>query len=170
MTCYTSRSIILHWLSGGLLVFLLVTGTFVLSEIPNTVEKLGSFKVHMILGILATLVSVVRIFIIIKSPKPEALLMSPFRASMMKANHIAIYAVILAIGMSGFVLAQSAFLGQMIFFGVEKELYSSFHDFSVGVVHGFLTKVLLFLVTMHIVGVFSYTLKYQHNIIKRMWF
>ncbi|WP_060825217.1 cytochrome b [Sulfurospirillum cavolei] len=170
MTRYTSRSIFLHWLSGGLLAFLLVTGTFVLSDIPNTVEKLGSLKIHMILGIVATLVSVVRIFVIIKSPKPEVLLMSPLRAKLMHANHIAIYAVILAVGVSGLMLAQSASLGQMIFFGVEKELYSSFHDFGVGVVHGLLTKVLLFLVVMHIVGVVSYTLSHQSNIIKRMWF
>ena len=170
MTRYTSRSIILHWLSGGLLIFLLMTGTFVLSNMPNTVEKLGSLKIHMILGILTTVISVVRIWMIVRAPKPEALSMSPFRAKMMKANHIAIYGVIIAIGVSGFVLAQSASLGQMIFFGLEKELYSSFKDFGVGIVHGFLTKVLLFLIVMHVAGVVSYAIKSKNNIIKRMWF
>jgi len=173
MTRYTSRSVILHWLSGGLLIFLLVTGTFVLSNMPNTVEKLGSLKIHMILGILTTVVSVMRIWMISRAPKPEALSMSPFRAKMMKANHIAIYVVIIAIGVSGvsgFVLAQSASLGQMIFFGLEKELYGSFKDFGVGIVHGLLTKVLLFLIVMHVVGVVSYAIKSKNNIIKRMWF
>ncbi|AOO65630.1 cytochrome b [Sulfurospirillum halorespirans] len=170
MTRYTSRSVILHWLSGGLLIFLLMTGTFVLSNMPNTVEKLGSLKIHMILGILTTLISVMRIWMISRAPKPEALSMSPFRATMMKANHIAIYGVIIAIGVSGFVLAQSASLGQMIFFGLEKELYSSFKDFGVGIVHGFLTKVLLFLIVMHVAGVVSYAIKSKNNIIKRMWF
>ncbi|DAB36851.1 MAG TPA: hypothetical protein CFH80_02720 [Sulfurospirillum cavolei] len=170
MTRYTSHSIILHWLSGGLLIFLLMTGTFVLSNMPNTVEKLGSLKIHMILGILTTWVSVMRIWMISRAPKPEALSMSPFRATMMKANHIAIYGVIIAIGVSGFVLAQSASLGQMIFFGLEKELYGSFKDFGVGIVHGLLTKVLLFLIVMHVAGVVSYAIKSKNNIIKRMWF
>jgi len=139
MTRYASRTVILHWLSGGLLLFLLVTGTFVLSNMPNTVEKLGSLKVHMILGMITTLLSLVRIWMIVKSPKPEALAMSPWRAKLMKANHIAIYIVIIAIGMSGFILAQSASLGQIIFFGLQQELYGSFKDFRVGLVHGFLT-------------------------------
>ncbi|MBP9566123.1 MAG: cytochrome b/b6 domain-containing protein [Sulfurospirillum sp.] len=170
MTRYTSRSIILHWLSGGLLIFLLVTGTFVLSNMPNTVEKLGSLKMHMILGIIATLLSLIRIWVIVRAPKMEDLSMSPFRAMMMKANHIAIYGVIIAIGVSGFVLAQSASLGQILFFGLEKELYGSFKDFSVGIVHGFLTKVLLFLIVMHVAGVISYAIKTKNNIVKRMWF
>lgn len=170
MTRYTSRSIILHWLSGGLLIFLLVTGTFVLSNMPNTVEKLGSLKMHMILGIIATLLSLIRIWVIVRAPKMEDLSMSPFRAMMMKANHIAIYGVIIAIGVSGFVLAQSASLGQILFFGLEKELYGSFKDFGVGIVHGFLTKVLLFLIVMHVAGVISYAIKTKNNIVKRMWF
>ena len=170
MTRYTSRSVILHWLSGGLLVFLLVTGTFVLSNMPNTVEKLGSLKIHMILGIIATLLSLIRIWVIVRAPKMEALSMSPFRATMMKANHIAIYGVIIAIGVSGFVLAQSASLGQIIFFGLEKELYGSFKDFGVGIVHGLLTKVLSFLIVMHIAGVVTYAIKHKNNIVKRMWF
>ncbi len=170
MTRYTSRSIILHWLSGGLLIFLLVTGTFVLSNMPNTVEKLGSLKMHMILGIIATLLSLIRIWVIVRAPKMKDLSMSPFRAMMMKANHIAIYGVIIAIGVSGFVLAQSASLGQILFFGLEKELYGSFKDFGVGIVHGFLTKVLLFLIVMHVAGVISYAIKTKNNIVKRMWF
>ena len=170
MTRYTSRSIILHWLSGGLLIFLLVTGTFVLSNMPNTVEKLGSLKMHMILGIIATLLSLIRIWVIVRAPKMEDLSMSPFRAMIMKANHIAIYGVIIAIGVSGFVLAQSASLGQILFFGLEKELYGSFKDFGVGIVHGFLTKVLLFLIVMHVAGVISYAIKTKNNIVKRMWF
>ena len=170
MTRYASRTVILHWLSGGLLLFLLVTGTFVLSNMPNTVEKLGSLKVHMILGMITTLLSLVRIWMIVKSPKPEVLAMSPWRAKLMKANHIAIYIVIIIIGVSGFILAQSASLGQIIFFGLQQDLYGSFKDFGVGVVHGFFTKILLFLVLSHVAGVISYTIGHQRNILKRMWF
>jgi len=170
MTRYSSRTVILHWLSGGLLLFLLMTGTFVLSNMPNTVEKLGSFKIHMILGLIATLLSLVRIGVIMKFPKPAALEMAPFRQTLMKINHIAIYAVIVAIGVSGFILAQSASLGQIVFFGVDTALYDSFKDFGVGVVHGFLTKVLLFLVVTHVLGVISYSIAHKRNIMNRMWF
>lgn len=170
MTRYTSHSIILHWLSAGLLIFLLITGTFILSNIPNTIEKLGSLKIHMIFGVVTTLLSFIRIIMILKSPKPEALLMHPWRARLMKANHIAVYGVIMAIGVSGFVLAQNASLGEIIFFGADKALYTSFKDFDIGIAHGFLTKVLFFLIITHVLGVLSYTLSHQHAIMKRMWF
>jgi len=49
---YNNSAVILHWVSGLLILFVLLTGTFVLSEMPNTLEKINSFRVHMILGML----------------------------------------------------------------------------------------------------------------------
>ncbi|WP_280938026.1 hypothetical protein [Sulfurospirillum deleyianum] len=39
-----------------------------------------------------------------------------------------------------------------------------------GIVHGFLTKVFLFLIVMHVAGVILYAIKTKNNIVKRMWF
>lgn len=166
---YSKPSVALHWINGALLVLLLFTGTFILSEIPNGLEKIDSFRMHMILGIVTLIVSIVRIVNIIKTEEPEKLQMSSFRTKMMKFNHIAIYVVIIGIGISGILLARTSSLGEIVFFGADKEIYSHMSDFIVGITHGILTKVLIALIIMHIAGVIAYSLQ-KRNIIKRMWF
>jgi len=165
---YNNSAVILHWVSGLLILFVLLTGTFVLSEMPNTLEKINSFRVHMILGIVITLLTIVRIIVIAKSKQLEPLKVNSFRAKLIKFNHVAIYIVLLLIGLSGVLLAKGSGLGEIVFFGLDAELYNSFKDYGAGIVHGFLTKLLLFLIAMHLVGVFSYKLKTKESILKRM--
>lgn len=167
---YNNSAVILHWVSGLLILFVLATGSLVLSEMPNTLEKLNSFRVHMVLGIVITVLTIIRIVVIIKSKKLEPLKVSDFREKLIKFNHIAIYVVLLLIGLSGILLAKGSGLGEIVFFGSNAELYDSFKDYGVGMAHGFLTKVLLFLIAMHIVGVFSYKFKTKESLLKRMWF
>jgi len=167
---YTTSAIILHWIQGLMILFVLATGSLVLSNIPNTIEKFGAFKVHIILGLVILILTIIRIINIIKSPKLEPLNVSTFRQKLIKFNHISIYIVLILIGLSGILLSKSSGLGEMIFFGVNGEIYNSFKDYAVGVGHGILTKVLLFLIAMHIVGLFSYKFKTKENILKRMWF
>lgn len=167
---YNNSAVLLHWVSGVLILFVLATGTFVLSEIPNTMEKINSFRVHMILGIVITVLTVIRITVIVKSKKLEPLKVSDFRQKLITFNHIAIYVVLLLVGLSGILLARGSGLGEIVFFGSDAQLYESFKDYGVGIAHGFLTKVLLFLIVMHIVGVFSYKIKTNESILKRMWF
>lgn len=170
ITKYNISAILLHWIIGLLLIFILISGTFILSEIPNTIEKISNFRVHMILGMVITILSVIRIINIIKSKKTDDLQMSKFRLKLLKINHILIYIVVLAIGFSGILLAKSAGLGDIVFFGLNNELYESFKDYSVGKIHSFLTKVLVFLIVTHILGVLLYSIKNKINITKRMWF
>lgn len=169
-TNYNNGAVILHWVQGLMILFVLVTGTFVLSEIPNTIEKLGSFKIHMILGIIILILTIIRIINIVKHPNLEALKVSSFREKLIKFNHISIYIVLLLIGASGILLSKGSGLGEMVFFGADIELYNSFKDYSMGKVHAILTKILPFLIIMHIVGVLSYKFKTKDNILKRMWF
>ena len=167
---YTAGAIMSHWIQGLMILFVLATGSLVLSNMPNTIEKIGSFKMHMVLGLVILILTIVRIINIIKSPKLKPLNVSPIRAKLIKFNHISIYIVLILVGVSGILLSKSSGLGDIVFFGADAEFYSSFKDYGVGVAHGFLTKVLLFLIAMHIVGVFSYKFKTKENILKRMWF
>lgn len=167
---YSNSAILLHLVSGLLILFVLVTGSLVLSELPNTIEKINSFRVHMILGLIITFLTIIRIVVIAKSEKLEPLKVSSFRQKLIKFNHIAIYVVLLLIGLSGILLSKTSGLGEIVFFGSDAQLYESFKDYGVGIAHGVLTKVLLFLIVMHIVGVFSYKFKTKESILQRMWF
>ena len=58
---YAKSQVTVHWLAALLIVFLLVAGTFVLADTPNTTEKIGSLRIHMILGALAGMLVVARV-------------------------------------------------------------------------------------------------------------
>ena len=69
---YATSQIAVHWLAAALIVFLLVTGTFVLAEMPNTADKIGNFRIHMILGALAAGLVVARVLLRRVKPRPPA--------------------------------------------------------------------------------------------------
>lgn len=54
---YAKPKIAIHWLATALIVFLLVTGTFVLVGLPNTAQKIGNLHIRMIFGGLAGLLA-----------------------------------------------------------------------------------------------------------------
>ncbi len=169
-TRYSNSSIALHALHGFLITLILITGTFILSEIPNTLEKLSSIKMHIIVGLIISLLTILRIIVLVKSPKPQALNVSSFRAKLIAFNHIAIYVVILLIAITGILLAKGTGVGEMAIFGVQGEIYSSFKNFPMGIAHAVLTKILPLLIIMHIVGLFSYKIKTKEKVLSRMWF
>ena len=167
---YSKISVILHWLSAPLLAFLLLSGTFVLSNIPNTLEKLPNIKLHSILGFVVMVLSLVRLYFIFGS-KTEPLKMSPARALLLKANHAGIYLCVFLIALSGFALnLQSGVAGAIMSGANDFSMYESMSEYLCGSIHKVLTKILPLLIVMHVLGVFSYMIANKTNIIKRMWF
>jgi cytochrome b561 len=167
---YSKPVVLLHWIEALLLSFLLLGGTFVLSNIPNTLEKLSAFKIHMIVGVVVLVLTIIRIVFVSKSTKVEPMPMSEMRAKIVSIHHKLIYIVTLLTALSGMALAKMSSLGEIVFFGSQVALYESFKDFPIGIVHGMLSKVLLFLVVTHILGVIAYMIKYKTNIFKRVSF
>ncbi len=166
---YSKGSIVLHALQGIMLLFILLTGSLILSEMPNNVEKIGSYKIHMIVGLIIFILTFIRITFLLKSPKVEPLHVNGIRAKLIKINHILIYVVVIAMAISGIVLSQLSGLGEIVFFGANK-LIPNLEEFLPYFSHVILSKVLMFLIVMHVVGVFSYMFKTKENILIRMWF
>ncbi|MBV5277509.1 MAG: cytochrome b/b6 domain-containing protein [Campylobacteraceae bacterium] len=168
---YSNPLVFLHWFQGILLTFILLSGTLVLSSIPNTIAKIGSLKVHIVLGLVIFILTIARLIILAKYPKPAKLTqMGVWREKLISLNHLLIYMVIIAMAISGVVLGKMTGLSDIVFFGSTLALPESFKALTIGVVHGVLSKVLIALIVIHIVGVFSYMLKTKENILKRMWF
>ena len=168
MKKYSVGSIVLHAVQGIGLLFILLSGSLVLSEMPNNIDKIDSFKIHMILGVVLLVLTFVRIWFILKSPKVEPLPIKGFRQKLVKINHILIYVVIAIMGISGIVTAQLAGLGDIVFFGSTQAI--QLDGITSALVHEVLAKVLMFLIVMHVLGVLSYAIKTKENILKRMWF
>jgi len=166
---YSKGSVILHALQGIMLIFILLTGSLILEDMPNNIEKVGSLKIHMIVGLIIFILTFIRITFILKSPKVESLHVRGFRAKLIKWNHVFIYVVVVTMVISGIVLSQLSGLGEIVFFGSNAAL-PNLEDFLPCFVHVILAKVLMFLIVMHVLGVFSYMIKTKENILRRMWF
>lgn len=168
-TSYSNPSVFLHWTQGALVIFLLLTGTFVLSNIPNTMEKLDNFKIHQILGVIILALTFIRLYFV-KKNKIKPLEAKEFRQKLIKFNHTMIYVLIFITCISGIALSMQSGLGKIVFFNQNLPLYEHFSDFVVGKIHGISTKILIFFIVVHIVGVTSYAIQKRQNIIKRVWF
>ncbi len=168
MKKYSIGSIILHAVQGVGVLVILLTGSLILSEMPNNVDKINSFAIHMTVGIVLFVLTFVRIWFILKSPKVESLNVDGFRQKLININHLLIYVVIILMGTSGIVTSQLSGLGEIVFLGANQAI--DLEGLTSALVHEVLAKVLMFLIITHILGVFSYMFKTKENILKRMWF
>lgn len=166
---YNNGSIILHWIQGALILFIMITGSLVLSEMPSGAEKINSYKIHMIVGLVIFALTALRV-IALRVSKPDALKVGSLREKAISINHFLIYAVIIAMALSGIVLSKVSGLSEIVFFGSSMPIPENLKEFTPSLVHSVLAKALVFLTAMHIVGVFSYMLKTKENVLSRMWF
>ena len=60
---YSNKLVALHWMTVPLMILSLGMGTFVLAEMPNNLEKINSLQVHMIIGFVVGLLTLIRIFV-----------------------------------------------------------------------------------------------------------
>jgi len=162
----------IHWIHAALIAFVLLSGGLILSEMPNNVDKIGSLKGHMILGALITVITFVRLFKVSKHPEMKPLEVGIGREQIIKWNHRLIYLMLIIVGLSGLVAANTSGLGDIVFFGKEAELYADATSLSklAGGVHAVATKLLMALIVMHVAGIISYMIKTKENVLKRMWF
>jgi len=162
----------IHWIHAALIAFVLLSGGLILSEMPNNVDKIGSLKGHMLLGALITVITFVRLFKVSKHPEMKPLEVGTGREQIIKWNHRLIYLMLIIVGLSGLVAANTSGLGDIVFFGKEAELYADATSLSklAGGVHAVATKLLMALIVMHVAGIISYMIKTKENVLKRMWF
>jgi cytochrome b561 len=172
MEKYSKCMVRIHWIHAALIAFVLLSGGLILSEMPNNVDKIGSLKGHMLLGALITVITFVRLFKVSKHPEMKPLEVGTGREQIIKWNHRLIYLMLIIVGLSGLVAANTSGLGDIVFFGKEAELYADATSLSklAGGVHAVATKLLMALIVMHVAGIISYMIKTKENVLKRMWF
>jgi len=172
MEKYSKCMVRIHWIHGALISFLLLSGGLILSEMPNNVDKIGSLKGHILIGLFVTLITFVRIFKIRKHPEMKPLSVGAGREAIIKWNHRLIYVMLVIVGLSGMIAAKTSGVGDIVFLGKEAELYANASALSqmAGTVHAVATKLLMALIVMHVVGIISYVIKTKEKVLKRMWF
>ena len=161
---YAVPQIAVHWLAAALIVFLLTSGTLVLAELPNTVEKIGNLRIHLLLGGLAGMLVVARIVMRKRLPAPPAL---PGE-KLARAGHLALNLIILLMAASGMLLAlQSGVFDALFGSGVLPE---DFKSFTPRKIHGLASRIAMGLIALHVLAALYHQFIVKDGLLSRMGF
>lgn len=159
---YTGSQIAMHWTSALVILFLLVTGSLVLADLPNTVEKIGNLRIHTILGGLAGILVVVRMILKKRSPKPDM----PSDGKLAKAGHIALNIVVLLLVISGVMLSLQSGAFDAIF--GNGALPEDFFNYIPRKIHGLLSRIAMGLIALHVLAALYHQLFLKDGLVARM--
>jgi cytochrome b561 len=159
---YALPQILVHWLSAVLIAFLLVTGTLVLADLPNTADKIGNLRIHLILGALAGLLVISRIVLRKRLPAPP-----PVQGEKLaRLGHLALNLVILLLVFSGMMLAlQSGAFDAVFGSGVLPE---DFKQFTPRKIHGLASRAAMGLIALHVLAALYHQLIVKDGLFSRM--
>jgi cytochrome b561 len=161
---YAKPQVAVHWLAALLIVFLLLTGTFVLADLPNTAEKIANLRIHMILGALAGLLVLARVAMRRRLPAPPPV----HGEKLARAGHLALNLGILLLVASGALLALQSGTFDAVFAG--GMLPEDFRAYTIRKVHGLLSRVGMGLIGVHILAALYHQVVVKDRLIARMSF
>jgi len=169
---YTNAYSAIHWIHAAILLFILIGATLNLPDLPAKGGDLSPFKGHMILGIVASILTVIRLLMLWKQPKLEPLNMGAFRETLVRWNHRLIYLFLILTGASGLATANSTNLGEVVIFGNDPSVYNGPDGITatLGSVHSVSAYILMALIAMHVAGTILYMVKSKENILGRVGF
>ena len=172
MIKYTKAFVVMHWLHGLLIGFILIVAKAKMEHLPEISGDLSQYKGHIILGAIATVLTIVRILMARKQPELPPLNMSKIRQNLATWIHRLIYVALLATGITGVATAKSANLGSVVLFVAIPSEYTGSESIvkTLASAHEASTTILIVLIFLHIAGVIAYQIQGKGNIIKRMWF
>lgn len=161
---YTKSQVAVHWLAALLIVFLLVTSTFVMADLPNTVQKIGNLRIHTLLGALVGALVLARVVMRKRLPSGPAVQ----GEKLAHLGHLALNLGVLLLVASGSALAlQSGAFDAVFGNGVLPE---DFKLFTLRKVHGLLSRLMMGLIAVHVLAALYHQFKLKDGLIARMTF
>ena len=170
-TKYNNAQVVLHWLVALLVLFMLFMGNFVLAQTPNTdPTKIFALRGHIIFGGVILLLTLIRLVWRRMSPQPpHAETGNTLLDKLGVAAHYALNIVVLLVAASGIGIALQAGLPDIVF-GGQGTLPQDFWSYTPRVAHGILTKLLVALVALHVVGALYHQFLLKDRLFARVWF
>ena len=159
---YAGSQIAIHWLSAALVIFLLLTGTLVMANLPNTTEKISNITIHMLIGSCVGLLVVLRVILWRRRPQPE-----PITGQLIiKIGHLTLNVVLLLLVLSGVFLSLQSNTFEAVF--GNGTLPSDFHAFIPRKVHGILSRIAMFLIALHVLAALYHQYLLKDGLLSRM--
>lgn len=167
---YHPLLVALHWILALLIVAALALGALVMVKIPNTDPmKLEALRSHMIGGSLIMVLMLVRLVVRMRTEHP-AQPSTGVRVLDRVAwlSHRMLYGAVLAMAISGLIMALQTGLPGILFRG--GALPADFWVYPIRSVHYVISRVLMALIALHIVGALYHTLLLRDGLLRRMFF
>src|SRR5215475_2723880 len=163
---YHPLLVALHWVLAFLIIAALALGALVMVKIPNSDPmKLEALRSHMTGGILIVILMLVRLFVRSRTVHPaSATAGNPLLDRIAWVSHRALYAAVLGMAGSGLIMALQTGLPSVLFAG-QGSLPADFWAFPVRMIHYLISRVLMVLIALHIVGVLYHTLIRRHGLL-----
>ena len=167
---YHPLLVALHWILAVLIIAALALGALVMVKMPNTDPmKLEALRSHMIGGTLILVLMLVRLVVRIRTEHP-----APPSTGMRVLDRLAwvshrmLYTAVLGMAVSGLIMALQTGLPGILFGG--GTLPADFWVYPIRSVHYVISRVLMAVITLHIVGALYHTLVLRDGLLRRMFF
>lgn len=172
MTKYHPFLIALHWLLALGIIFSLLAGSFVLAETPTSDPTiLNKLAIHMGVGILILILTLIRLVTRLRTGAPAPLAGTSDKQEKIAAiTHGLLYLGVIAMAVSGIVLAQSIDLGNIVFFGADKPLPQDFEALDLFEFHEIFSSLLMVLIVVHVGAAIYHQHILKDGIMSRMSF
>lgn len=169
---YSNKTIWIHWLSALLIFGLIYTGiTMEHSSLDE--NKFTLYKIHFIIGIVVFTLTIIRVFVLLKSTKlvglyPENSIREKFR----KFVYNGFYIVILWMCISGILSLSLEGILPALQSGNLKDLPEITKDglHPIMLSHHIVAKFVFLLLIFHIGGFLLHLIQKKENTLKRIWF
>ncbi len=154
-TSFGLASRLLHWTMAALILALLILGTVLVRIQPN-LSTLWLYGLHKTLGLIALTLALIRLIWHRVTPPPPPL--GPgtaWKNRAARATHRALYLLMLAIPLSGWIASSASGLDVVIFGQITLPAIAPTSETLENAgfaVHGILTKLLMALLLAHIAG------------------
>jgi len=168
---YHPALVALHWVLALLIIAALALGALVMVKIPNASPmKLEALRSHMSGGMVILVLMLVRLMIRARSAHPApASAGHPLLDRLAWASHRLFYVTVIAMAGSGIIMALQTGLFDTVFFG-HGRLPSDFWVFPIRGVHYALSRLLILLITVHIVAALYHAVVLRDGLLGRMFF
>lgn len=164
---YGTVAIAIHWFTALAVIGLLVSGTF--AHDLGEDQRTGIIRVHVVMGTLVLVLTLLRIaWWMFADDRPSPVAGMPaWQARAARLGHLALYALLIVMGLSG--MATIALSGVLpILFGGEPGPLPHFGDLAPRGVHGLAANLLILFAVLHVAAALHHQFIRRDRLLARM--
>lgn len=171
-TRYSGWAIALHWTIALAIAFNLGLG-WRTETLPRGPELFTVFQLHKSIGITILLLSLWRLWLRLRTPRPPSVIDAGWAKALSSAVHWAFYAIMIVVPFSGWVLVSTSKIKlPTLLFGVVPWPHlpvsgEALHELAERV-HGALTLALIPLLALHLIGALRHQFVVKDALVERM--